>query len=213
MRDLVEEIVAAHRDVVRRGEGDGELIAVTVRRRYDAAVADVWDAVTDPERLARWFAPVSGDLREGGSFQVEGNAGGEVLECRPPSAFAVSWGGPESVVRLRLTPDGAATELALEHSVPVAFAGSGAGALYVGPGWDVGVLGLGLFLSGEAVGDPVAWEASPEVLRANAASIEAWADVVRASGTAGSDEVEGAVAAARAQFTPGLDAEGQAAEA
>ncbi|OMQ14247.1 ATPase, partial [Modestobacter sp. VKM Ac-2676] len=108
----------------------------------------------------------------------------------------------ESVVRLRLTPDGDATELALEHSVPVAFVGSGAGALYVGPGWDVAVLGLALFLRGEEVGDPAAWEGTPDVARYNAASIDAWAEVVRASGTAGPEEVEGAVAAARAQFAP-----------
>ncbi|MBB3675108.1 SRPBCC family protein [Modestobacter versicolor] len=202
MRDLVDEIVAAHRDVVRRGDDDAELIAVTARRRYDAAVADVWDAVTDPARLARWFAPVSGELRVGGAFQVEGNAGGEVTECDPPHAFTVTWGGPQSVVRLRLTPDGEATELSLEHSVPVAFAGSGAGALYVGPGWDVAVLGLALHLRGEEVGDPAAWEGTPEVARFNAATIDAWAEVVRASGTAQPEEVDGAVAAARAQFAP-----------
>ncbi|GAB4079432.1 SRPBCC family protein [Modestobacter muralis] len=202
MSDLVEEIVAAHRDVVRRGEGDAELIAVTVRRRYDAAPADVWDALTDPARLARWFGPVSGDLRLGGAFQVEGNAGGEVTECDPPHALAVTWGGPESVVRLRLDPDGAVTELVVEHTVPVAFAGSGAGALYVGPGWDVAVLGLSRFLRREAVDDPAAWEGTPAGQRFAAASIDAWAEVVAASGTAGPEELAGAVGAARAQFTP-----------
>lgn len=201
MRDLIDELVAAHRDVQRRGSGDAEEIAVGVRRRYDAAVADVWSAVTEPDRLARWFAPVSGDLRVGGAFQVQGNAGGEVQDCDPPHGFTVSWGGPQSIVRLRLTPDGAATELHLEHSVPVAFAGSGAGALYVGPGWDVAVLGLALFLRGEPVGDPVAWEGTPEVQRYNAASIDAWVTAIGATATP--DEVEGAVAAARAQFVTG----------
>ena len=56
---------------------------------------------------------------------MEGNAGGEVQECDPPHGFSVSWGGPQSIVRLRLTSDGAATELVLEHSVPVAFAVTG----------------------------------------------------------------------------------------
>jgi uncharacterized protein YndB with AHSA1/START domain len=165
MRDLLDEVIAAHRDVLRRGSGDAEEIAVAVRRRYDAAVADVWDAVTDPARLRRWFAPVTGEFRVGGTFQVEGNAGGEVRECDPPHALTVSWGGPESVVRVRLSADGAATVLELEHSVPVAFAGSGAGALYVGPGWDVAVLGLGLYLRGEPVDDPTTWEGTPEVQR------------------------------------------------
>jgi uncharacterized protein YndB with AHSA1/START domain len=202
MRDLLDEVIAAHRDVRRRGSGDAEEIAVAVRRRYDAAVADVWDAVTDPGRLRRWFAPVSGDLRVGGAFQVEGNAGGEVRECDPPHGLAVSWGGPESVVRVRLSADGGGTLLELEHSVPVAFAGSGAGALYVGPGWDLAVLGLALYLRGEPVDDPTAWEATPEVQRFSLATIDAWTAAVGT--TAAPDEVAAAADVARAQFAPEL---------
>ena len=202
MRDLLDEVMAAHRDVRRRGTGDAEEIAAVVRRRYDAAAADVWDAVTDPERLARWFAPVSGDLRAGGSFQVEGNAGGDVRECDPPRALTVSWGGPESIVAVRLTPDGEGTLLELEHSVPVAFVGSGAGALYVGPGWDVAVLGLARFLAGEVVDDPAAWEGTPEGQRYALATIRAWSDAVGSTATA--EEVAAAAEASRAQFAPDL---------
>jgi uncharacterized protein YndB with AHSA1/START domain len=204
MRDLLDEVIAAHRDVSRRGSGDEEQLAVAVRRRYEAAVPDVWDAVTDPERLRRWFAPVTGEFRVGGTFQVEGNASGEVRECDPPHALTVSWGGPESVVRVRLSADGAATVLELEHSVPVAFAGSGAGALYVGPGWDAAVLGLGLYLRGEHVDDPAAWENSPEVQRFSAAAIDAWVQAVGTTATG--DEVTAAAEAARAQFCPDVPA-------
>ena len=45
----------------------------------------MWDACTDPERIGRWFLPVSGDLRLGGRYQLEGNAGGEILRCEPPT--------------------------------------------------------------------------------------------------------------------------------
>jgi hypothetical protein len=45
-----------------------------LRRTYDAPIEDVWDACSDPDRLKRWFSPVSGDLRLGGRFQIEGNA-------------------------------------------------------------------------------------------------------------------------------------------
>ena len=31
---------------------------------------DLWEALTSAERIPRWFAPVSGDLRLGGRFQV-----------------------------------------------------------------------------------------------------------------------------------------------
>jgi uncharacterized protein YndB with AHSA1/START domain len=202
VRDLLAEVAETAREVARRGGGEDELVAVTVRREYPAAAEDVWEAVTDPARLARWFAPVTGDLRPGGTFAVEGNADGEIRECSPPSTLVLTWGGPVSVVTVRLSPAGAATVLELEHTVPVAFAGSGAGALFVGPGWDVALLGLGLHLRGEDVGDPVAWEGSEEVRRANAASVDAWVATVTASGTATAEEVAGGEAAARAQFTP-----------
>jgi uncharacterized protein YndB with AHSA1/START domain len=202
VKDLLEELAETAREVARRGAGADELIAVTLRREYPAAVEDVWDALTDPQRLARWFAPVSGDLREGGSFQVEGNAAGDIRECVPPSALTVTWGAEVSLVRLRLSRSAAGTVLELEHTVPAAFAGSGAGALYVGPGWDVALLGLALWLSGELVDDPATWEASPEVRKVSAGSIDAWTAAVRASGTASDDELAAGVAAARAQFTP-----------
>ena len=202
MKDLLEELAATAREVARRGLDADELIVVSLRREYPADVDDVWEAVTDPRRLARWFAPVSGDLREGGAFQVAGNAEGEIRECLPPSALTVTWGGPVSVVRVRLSASDRGTLLELEHTVPAAFAGSGAGALYVGPGWDIALVGLALWLRGEPVDDPVAWEASPEVHEVGAGSIEAWIAAVTASGTATDDEVVGATAAARAQFTP-----------
>lgn len=202
MRDLLAEIAETARGVARRGGGDDGLVAVTVRREYPAPADDVWEAVTDPARLARWFAPVTGDLRAGGTFAVEGNADGEIRECVPPSALTVTWGGPLSVVRVRLSASGADTVLELEHTVPAAFAGSGAGALYVGPGWDVALLGLALWLRGELVEDPAAWEASPEVREVSVGSIEAWIATVTASGTATDDEVAAATAAARAQFAP-----------
>jgi uncharacterized protein YndB with AHSA1/START domain len=202
VKDVLEELAETAREVARRGAGADELIAVTLRREYPAAVEDVWDALTDPQRLARWFAPVSGDLREGGSFQVEGNAAGDIRECVPPSALTVTWGAEVSLVQLRLSRSAAGTVLELEHTVPAAFAGSGAGALYVGPGWDVALLGLALWLSGELVDDPATWEASPEVREVSAGSIDAWSAAVRASGTASDDELAAGVAAARAQFTP-----------
>ena len=103
---------------------------------------------------------------------------------------------------MRLSPTGTGTVLHLEHTVPAAFAGSGAGALYVGPGWDVALLGLALWLRGELHTDPGTWEASTEVRQVNALSIEAWTAAITASGTATPDEIAGAVDAARAQVLP-----------
>jgi hypothetical protein len=39
---------------------------VTLERLYDTTADDLWDAVTNPERLPRWFLPVSGELKLGG---------------------------------------------------------------------------------------------------------------------------------------------------
>ena len=67
---------------VEDGAHDGSPVKVVVASAPTPTdVADLWDSAHRPERLARWFAPVSGDLEVGGRFQVEGNAGGEVLAC------------------------------------------------------------------------------------------------------------------------------------
>ena len=151
------------------------------------------EEVNQPDRIKRWFMPVSGELRAGGSFQLEGNAGGEILACEPPRLLRVSFGGPTSIVELRLTPEGDSdTVLELEHTVPIEMAQNGAGALYVGPGWDGALLGLGLFLGGEAVGDSVAAANSPEALEFSKQSVHAWVEVVKDSGTATAEELAAA---------------------
>ena len=43
---------------------------VELRRILPVAPADLWPELTDPERLAAWFAPVTGDLREGGDYRI-----------------------------------------------------------------------------------------------------------------------------------------------
>ncbi len=203
MIDIIPQIEAIEREVASRSSERGEFVSVLLRRAYRASVEDVWDAVTDPERIRRWFMPVSGDLREGGDFQLEGNAGGRILRCDAPTLLRVTFGSDTSLVELRLTADGDdATTLVLEHTVPMEMAGSGAGALYVGPGWDGAFLALGLFLAGEVIGDPVAAASSPEAQAFSRQSIDAWTAAVEASGTAGPDEIAAAVAASVAQFAP-----------
>jgi uncharacterized protein YndB with AHSA1/START domain len=199
MFDMVEELAAIHRGVTR-DDGHGT-VTVTLSRTYDADAADVWDALTSPERLPRWFAPVSGDLRVGGTFQFERNAGGDILRCDKPAWLRITYGGPESLVDVRLSASGDQTILELTHTVPLAMAGSGVGALFVGPGWDGGLLGLGIHLRGETVGDPYAAANSPEVIEFNKGSIAGWTEAIEASGTASADEIAGAREAAIAQFT------------
>jgi uncharacterized protein YndB with AHSA1/START domain len=199
MIDFGSHIGAIHREVSR----DTEMVRVVLRREYDAAAEDVWDAITDPDRVRRWFLPLSGDLRVGGSFQLEGNAGGEILACEPPHLLRVTFGGPSSIVEVRLTEQTTGrTMFELEHTVPIEMAGSGAGALYVGPGWDGALLGLGLFLSGQTVDDPVEVANSAQGQEFSRRSVYAWLAVVESSGTADEDEIAAATQVALAQFAP-----------
>ncbi|MFI6503299.1 SRPBCC family protein [Nonomuraea typhae] len=203
MIDIEGHINATHREVVR----DDERVTVVMKRTYDAEVADVWDALTDPDRMKRWFMPISGDLRPGGTFQLEGNAGGRILECEPPERYKVTFGDVSSIVEVRLSPAGdERTDFVLEHSVPLAMAQSGAGAFTVGPGWDGALLGLGLFLSGEVQpgDDPVEAAGSDEALRYSKASVQAWEKAVAASGTATAEEIAQGKAMAEQFFAPGV---------
>ncbi|MEV4417433.1 SRPBCC family protein [Catellatospora sp. NPDC049609] len=205
MRDITEQLEAIRRQVAQADTDEGEGVAVIIRRTYRAEVDDVWDAITNPERLPRWFAPVSGDLKEGGSFQIENNAGGDILRCAPPHLLRMTYGAPNSIVEVRLTEAGPdRTDLEVAHTVPLSVAGGAAGALYVGPGWDQGFLHLAWHLAGEDFGDPAAAENSIEGQELSRGSIAAWADTVRATSLATEDALNAAIAAAAAHFAPNL---------
>ncbi|HVW42258.1 MAG TPA: SRPBCC family protein [Amycolatopsis sp.] len=188
--DIAGQINAIHREV------RGRLVAVS--RRYDASAEDIWHACTDPARLSRWFLPVSGDLRPGGTYRLKGNACGDIMLCEPPRLLRVTWifgEGPGSVVELRLRPEGAATRLDLEHSGLTDdqhWDQFGPGA--VGVGWDLALLGLALHLSGERIADPDEWGTSPEARDLMTQSAKAWgvAHIV-----SGEDPAQATAAAAR----------------
>ena len=91
MIDIVREIEAVQREVGSGRIPAGEGRTVRLRRTYEAPIDDVWDALTNPERIGRWFLPISGDIRLGGRYQFEGNAGGEILECDRPRRVRVTW--------------------------------------------------------------------------------------------------------------------------
>ena len=200
MIDIVQQIAAISRKVAA-GE---ETVTVTLQRRYPAAVADVWEAITDPDRVRRWFLPLTGELRPGGTFQLEGNAGGDILSCEPPEHLAVTFGGETSLVDVRLSAEGEQTLLILEHSVPLSMAGSAAGALYVGPGWDGALLGIALYLDGQVADDPVAAANSREAQQFCVESIDAWTAAVEVTRSADAEAVAAGRQAALAQFAPDL---------
>lgn len=201
MIDVVHQINAVQRQVGSRLLDAGEARTVTVIRTYGAPVEDVWDACTNPERIPRWFLPISGELHLGGRYQLEGNAGGRIERCDPPQSFAATWeyGGEVSWIELRLSSESdGRTRFRLEHIAHIddeRWAQFGPGA--VGVGWDLGLRGLAIHLmSGKSV-DPqevAAWSASEEGRQFVSLSSQTWCD---ASVAAGTDRAEAQAAADR----------------
>ncbi|MBB5786357.1 SRPBCC family protein [Jiangella mangrovi] len=204
MIDVAQQINSVRRQVGSRTIEPGEARTVVLIQTYSAAVDDVWDAVTNQERIPRWFSPVSGELKLGGRYQVEGNAGGTVERCDPPKSFAATWefNGQTSWIEVRLAPDGdERTRLELEHIALVTDDGLAFWDLYgpgaVGLGWDLALIGLTLHLTsgGEQV-DPKAveaWTVSDEGKDFISSASEKWRDANVESGFA---SAEGAQAAA-----------------
>jgi uncharacterized protein YndB with AHSA1/START domain len=95
--------------------------------RYDTDIDDLWSALTEPLRLARWWGEVEGDLRVGGEFHfripdaLDGT--GRVDACEPPQRLLVTMhdadarpGQPEeTVIEAWLTAEGGQTILVVEE--------------------------------------------------------------------------------------------------
>lgn len=191
MSDLTDDI-----DAVERTTGQGRIPAgdgrtVVLRREYRASVEDVWDAITNADRMTRWFLPVTGELRLGGHYQLAGNAGGDILRCEPPTLLAVTWvygenptPGDVSEVAVRLSPTGNdQTLLELEHTaVTDADRWSTYGPGAVGVGWDLALLGLAMHLRGEQIEDKDAWGESEQARQLMTASAHAWGAALAATG-------------------------------
>lgn len=193
MIDVTEHINASRRQVGRRMLEAGEARTVTIGQTYDATVEDLWDACTDAERIARWFLPISGDLRLGGRFQFEGNAGGTIERCDPPKSFATTWefGGQTSWVEVRLTPeDDGRTRFELEHTAHVAEHWTEFGPGAVGIGWEMGLMGLRLHLSSGQSMDPAegaVWAGSADGVRFITLSSDRWCEAAIAGGENAAD--------------------------
>jgi len=196
MVEVAQEVAAIQREVGTGTIPAGEGKRVTLRRTYNASIEDVWDALTSPERIGRWFLPISGDFRVGGAYQFEGNAGGKILACEKPKRLLATWvyGSEDpsaiSEVEIRLTAAGdESTIFEMNHTAVVPdemwdMFGPGA----VGVGWDMGLLGLSMHLSsGSEPATPAekeAWQVSGEGREFAQLSSAAWGDASRAAGVA-----------------------------
>ena len=169
MIDVDTQISQVRRVLGSRTLEAGEARVSTISQVYDTGIDDLWDVVTSSERIPRWFMPVEGDLREGGKYQLIGNASGTITACERPSRYAATWeyAGQVSWIEVRLTPEGDGTRFELEHVAQVAdewWDQFGPGA--TGVGWDMALLGLASHLTDPSSAiDPATmatWHETPE---------------------------------------------------
>jgi uncharacterized protein YndB with AHSA1/START domain len=188
MIDVTQKIAATDRSL-NPPVAEGELRTLTIAQTYDTDLDDLWDACTNPERIPRWFLPVTGDLKLGGTYQLEGNAHGTIEACDAPNSFKATWEFGDAVtwIELVLSPDPAGgTRFELHHTATLEEHWDTFGPGAVGIGWDLGLIGLTLHLAsgGEKV-DPAAvmeWTTSPDGLRFMTESGQAWCEADVASG-------------------------------
>ncbi|MXX54840.1 MAG: polyketide cyclase, partial [Gemmatimonadetes bacterium] len=157
-------------------------------RSYATTPDDLWDALTNGDRIPRWFLPISGELEPGGRFQFEGNAGGTITACERSSRLVVTWEfGPHvSWVEARVSTDeDGRARLTLAHTAHLSEQWDEYGPGATGVGWEMGLLGLALHIEhpDEPRPDASTFHTTPQGRALIVASSEAWGETAIASGT------------------------------
>jgi uncharacterized protein YndB with AHSA1/START domain len=129
--------------------------AVRMEDTFDTDIDDLWSAVTEPRRLARWIGQVEGDLRVGGEFRASFTSAwsgpGRVDVCDPPRRLLVTLDPGrhhETVIEAELVPDGSRTHLVVEER---GFAL--AEVADHGAGWQAHIEDLAAYLAGRTPAD------------------------------------------------------------
>ena len=184
----LDQLEAVDRAVATGSRDAQETKSVVLTQTYAVPLADLWDACTRAERISRWLMPVTGDLREGGHYQLQGNAGGTIEECVPQDRIRLTWefgGMGVSWVVATFSTEGEGSRLRVEHIAHVDERWPDFGPGAVGIGWDMMLLGLSMHLiTGEHLGDAEAleWQMSAEGLEFMKRSVATWSEAQIASG-------------------------------
>jgi uncharacterized protein YndB with AHSA1/START domain len=117
---------------------DGRLVLI-ITREFRAPIEDVWAAVTEPERLARWIGTFTGDPASGQvMFTMHAEEGAtpevmEIRECDPPRVLKVTAHAGEAHWQLELLLEEDDGVTVLTFAQPGIDPG---GAESIGPGWE-----------------------------------------------------------------------------
>jgi uncharacterized protein YndB with AHSA1/START domain len=167
---------------LRSADGKG---VMRIEDRYDTSIDDLWSALTDPGRLARWYGQVEGDLRPGGQFRLhvedaDVDATGRVEACQPPRRLQVMtretdesyqrWKGVpphDEALEATLTADGDQTMLIIEvRGMPLE------AIAFFGVEWQINAENLAACLAGRERGDRKArWDQLVPAYQERAANI------------------------------------------
>ncbi|MGO4599293.1 SRPBCC family protein [Terrabacter sp. 2RAF25] len=158
--------------VLGRIERGDDAVAVVFDRHYATSATDLWGACTDPDRLVRWFAPVTGDLHEGGEFTIHFDDADtpacRIVECKAPQRLVWEWPVKDmaSLVRVGISTDGDGARLTLRHErlAPTQAPGYAAG-------WDTYIRSLAAHLAGTDAPDwGITWSELHELYAGGAGS-------------------------------------------
>jgi uncharacterized protein YndB with AHSA1/START domain len=139
---------------LRSADGKG---IVRMEDRFNTDINDLWSALTDPRRVARWYAQVEGDLRPGGDLRLlvhgsgwEGT--GRIETCEPPRRLVVTTRELQEqfdvVLEATLTSDGDQTILIIEaRGMPLDK------LPFYGAGWQIHVEDLAAHIADRERGD------------------------------------------------------------
>lgn len=182
-------------DVTRTVTLTHEHATVALEQTFPVHPEELWSALTIGSHLEVWFGRASGEVVEGGRFELpDMETRGSVLAVEEPHRLLLSWelGTSKSEMELLVAPveadeEGAAagSRFTLRHTVPLDAHWKTFGPAAVGCGWDAALYALALHLEDPAadlirrLGD---FAGSPEGAEFTHATAEAWFEAHVATG-------------------------------
>ncbi|MCY4128408.1 MAG: SRPBCC domain-containing protein [Gammaproteobacteria bacterium] len=190
METLIHAHLTAIKRHVRLFEKEGKSVAsVQLSRHFDVDRQALWNAITSQNEISKFFGTVTGNLKLGGSYAIEGNASGVIEVCEPLTRIALTWefAGDVSWVELNMNAESRSrVSFELTHTSVLSPHWDQYGAGATGVGWESSFLGLLRYLMhpDEAKIDEEAFAASDEGKLFVSRSSQGWAEASILAGTA-----------------------------